>query len=139
MGIENPVHLLFIAVIALVVLGPRRLPELTRAVGRGIREFREAISGEVSPGEEDVIHPETHLADERGPQHPDPVHEAGGVPAGEERAPHDPGSINEAASAPAGDQPAAATATVDSPHSAAPTVDPTQTVRSGDAPDRRPL
>jgi len=44
MGIENPVHLLFIAVIALIVLGPRRLPELTRAVGRGIREFREAIA-----------------------------------------------------------------------------------------------
>ncbi len=43
MGIENPVHLLFIAVIALIVLGPRRLPELTRAVGKGIREFREAI------------------------------------------------------------------------------------------------
>ncbi len=44
MGIENPVHLLFIAVVALVVLGPKRLPELARAVGRGVREFREAIS-----------------------------------------------------------------------------------------------
>jgi sec-independent protein translocase protein TatA len=49
MGIENPVHLLFIAVVALVVLGPRRLPELARAVGRGVREFREAISGEAEP------------------------------------------------------------------------------------------
>jgi TatA/E family protein of Tat protein translocase len=43
-GIENPVHLLFIAVVALLVLGPKRLPELARAVGRGVREFREAIS-----------------------------------------------------------------------------------------------
>lgn len=43
MGIENPVHLLFIAVVALVVLGPRRLPELARTLGHGIREFREAI------------------------------------------------------------------------------------------------
>src|SRR5260221_13436487 len=43
MGIENPVHLLFIAVVALVVLGPRRLPELARALGKGVREFREAI------------------------------------------------------------------------------------------------
>lgn len=44
MGIENPVHLLFIAVVALVVLGPRRLPELARSLGKGIREFRESIS-----------------------------------------------------------------------------------------------
>jgi sec-independent protein translocase protein TatA len=43
MGIENPVHLLFIALVALIVLGPKRLPKLARAVGQGIREFREAI------------------------------------------------------------------------------------------------
>ncbi len=44
MGIENPVHLLFIAAVALVVLGPKRLPELARALGHGIREFRDAIA-----------------------------------------------------------------------------------------------
>ncbi len=44
MGIENPVHLLFIAAVALVVLGPKRLPDLAKALGHGIREFREAIS-----------------------------------------------------------------------------------------------
>jgi TatA/E family protein of Tat protein translocase len=49
MGIDNPVHLLFIAVIALVVLGPKRLPEMTRALGHGIREFREAMSAEAQP------------------------------------------------------------------------------------------
>ena len=43
MGIENPVHLLFIALVALIVLGPKRLPKLARAVGQGVREFREAI------------------------------------------------------------------------------------------------
>ncbi len=44
MGIENPVHLIFIGIIALLVLGPKRLPELARALGHGIREFREAVS-----------------------------------------------------------------------------------------------
>ena len=44
MGIENPVHLLFIAAVALVVLGPERLPDLARALGKGVREFREAMS-----------------------------------------------------------------------------------------------
>lgn len=44
MGIENPLHLLFIGAVALVVLGPKRLPQLARALGEGIREFREAIA-----------------------------------------------------------------------------------------------
>jgi sec-independent protein translocase protein TatA len=47
MGIENPVHILFLAAVALVVLGPKRLPELTRAAGKSIREFREALNGGV--------------------------------------------------------------------------------------------
>jgi sec-independent protein translocase protein TatA len=45
-GLTNPLHLAFIAVIALVVLGPKRLPELARTIGNGLREFREAISME---------------------------------------------------------------------------------------------
>jgi sec-independent protein translocase protein TatA len=44
MGLENPVHLLFIGAVALIVLGPRRLPDLARALGKGVREFREAMS-----------------------------------------------------------------------------------------------
>ena len=43
-GIENPVHLAFIAIVALLVLGPKRLPELARALGKGVREFREAMN-----------------------------------------------------------------------------------------------
>lgn len=43
MGIESPVHLLFLGVVALMVLGPKRLPELARALGKGMRELREAL------------------------------------------------------------------------------------------------
>jgi TatA/E family protein of Tat protein translocase len=43
MGIESPLHLLFLGAIALIVLGPKRLPELARALGKGIREFRGAF------------------------------------------------------------------------------------------------
>jgi TatA/E family protein of Tat protein translocase len=50
MGIENPVHLLFLAAVALLVLGPKRLPELARSLGRGIRELREAMSNESAAG-----------------------------------------------------------------------------------------
>ncbi len=44
--ILQPTHLLFILVIALVVLGPKRLPEVGRSLGRGLRDFRSAISGQ---------------------------------------------------------------------------------------------
>jgi sec-independent protein translocase protein TatA len=44
MGIDSPVHLLFLGAVALVVLGPKRLPEVARALGKGMREFREAIN-----------------------------------------------------------------------------------------------
>lgn len=44
--ILQPTHLLFVLVVALLVLGPKRLPEVGRALGRGLRDFRTAISGE---------------------------------------------------------------------------------------------
>jgi sec-independent protein translocase protein TatA len=43
-GIDSPVHLLFLGAVALVVLGPKRLPEVARALGKGMREFRESIN-----------------------------------------------------------------------------------------------
>ena len=42
----QPTHLLFVLVVALLVLGPKRLPEVGRALGRGLRDFRHAMSGE---------------------------------------------------------------------------------------------
>ncbi len=42
-GLFQPVHLLIILVIALVVFGPGKLPDLGAGLGKGIREFRKAI------------------------------------------------------------------------------------------------
>lgn len=44
--ILQPTHLLFILVVALLVLGPKRLPEVGRTLGSGLRDFRQAINGE---------------------------------------------------------------------------------------------
>lgn len=44
--ILQPTHLLFVLVVALLVLGPKRLPEVGRSLGRGLRDFRTALSGE---------------------------------------------------------------------------------------------
>jgi sec-independent protein translocase protein TatA len=43
--------MLVVLVIALLVLGPKRLPEAGRSMGKGMREFKESLSG-VSPDED---------------------------------------------------------------------------------------
>lgn len=55
--IFQPTHLLFILVIALLVLGPKRLPEVGRQLGNGIRDFRAAINGERHGDEEEIDPP----------------------------------------------------------------------------------
>jgi TatA/E family protein of Tat protein translocase len=46
MNLISPVHLLFIAAFALIFIGPRRLPEVARSIGAGMRVFRDALNGE---------------------------------------------------------------------------------------------
>jgi sec-independent protein translocase protein TatA len=38
-------EILLVLAIALIVLGPKRLPEAGRSIGKGMREFRESLSG----------------------------------------------------------------------------------------------
>lgn len=44
-GSIGPGELIIVLVIALIVLGPKRLPEVGRSVGKGMREFKDAVSG----------------------------------------------------------------------------------------------
>jgi sec-independent protein translocase protein TatA len=46
MGLDNPLHIAFLVVILLLVFGAKRLPEIGRSLGGGMREFKESISGE---------------------------------------------------------------------------------------------
>lgn len=41
----GPMEIVLVLVIALIVLGPKRLPEAGRSIGKGIREFKDSISG----------------------------------------------------------------------------------------------
>jgi sec-independent protein translocase protein TatA len=50
--IFQPTHLLFVLVVALLVLGPKKLPEVGRQLGSGLRDFRAAINGERPEPEE---------------------------------------------------------------------------------------
>lgn len=63
--ILQPTHLLFVLVVALLVLGPKRLPEVARTLGKGIRDFRGAISGEPDRDED----PRSFLPREGEPGH----------------------------------------------------------------------
>ena len=54
-NILQPTHLLLILVVALLVLGPKRLPEAGRALGKGIRDFRGAISGEEHQAHDGIV------------------------------------------------------------------------------------
>lgn len=72
--ILQPTHLLFILVIALLVLGPKRLPEVGRSLGRGIRDFKSAISGE---DEEQPPAVQSHVSTEGAKPAPDPAEHTG--------------------------------------------------------------
>jgi sec-independent protein translocase protein TatA len=51
----GPMELIIVLVIALIVLGPKRLPEAGRSIGRGIREFKDSISGVRPDDDEDDV------------------------------------------------------------------------------------
>lgn len=49
----GPMELVIVLAIALIVLGPKKLPEVGRSVGNGLREFKESISGNGSRDDDD--------------------------------------------------------------------------------------
>ena len=60
MGLDNPIHLAFILLLVLLVFGAKRLPEMGRSLGSGMRGFKESISGETPTptltAEQDATH-----------------------------------------------------------------------------------
>ena len=44
-GLFQPTHLILVLVVALLIFGPRKLPELGQGLGKGIRGFKDAVRG----------------------------------------------------------------------------------------------
>lgn len=65
LGLDNPIHILFVLVIVLLVFGAKRLPEMGKSLGEGLRGFKDSVSG-------DSHHAHAmHMTDDHGPAHVD--------------------------------------------------------------------
>jgi sec-independent protein translocase protein TatA len=53
MGALSPTHLIIVLVVALLILGPERLPETSAALGHAVREFRRSMADE-APADQDA-------------------------------------------------------------------------------------
>ena len=61
-GFIGPTEIVILLIVALLVFGPKRLPEMGRSIGKGMREFKNSVSGK----DEDDL-PELPAADEPAP------------------------------------------------------------------------
>ena len=52
-GNIGPAELIVVLVIALLVIGPKRLPEVGKSLGKGMREFRDSLSGDSRDDDEE--------------------------------------------------------------------------------------
>lgn len=51
MGLENPLHIAIVLVVVLMVFGAKRLPEMGKGLGEGMRGFKSALTGESHPAQ----------------------------------------------------------------------------------------
>jgi sec-independent protein translocase protein TatA len=65
MGLENPLHIAVLVLIVLLVFGARRLPELGRSLGSGIREFKGSLDASHEAQAKSLEQPPVAAADRR--------------------------------------------------------------------------
>jgi sec-independent protein translocase protein TatA len=58
LGNIGPLEIIVVLVIALIVFGPKRLPELGNSLGKGIREFKDSVTGDNKDDDDAVEDPD---------------------------------------------------------------------------------
>jgi sec-independent protein translocase protein TatA len=48
---DSPIHLLIVAIVVLVLFGGRKIPEVMKGLGQGVREFKEGMRGDQPPAQ----------------------------------------------------------------------------------------
>jgi sec-independent protein translocase protein TatA len=77
----GPLEIVVILIIALIVFGPKRLPELGRSMGKGIREFKSSLTGDKDDDDDDDVREleraprETAVRSEEAPLEGEVVHD----------------------------------------------------------------
>jgi sec-independent protein translocase protein TatA len=66
MGLDNPLHIAFLLVVMLMVFGAKRLPEMGKSLGTGLRGFKESLNADTSPSELVVAEHSEPVAEHRG-------------------------------------------------------------------------
>jgi sec-independent protein translocase protein TatA len=46
LGLDNPIHIAFLLILLLLVFGAKRLPEMGKSLGEGLRGFKDSVSGD---------------------------------------------------------------------------------------------
>jgi sec-independent protein translocase protein TatA len=73
----GPLEIVIVLIIALVVFGPRRLPELGRSMGKGIREFKNSLTSDRDDDDDvrELEHSRARAAEHETPLEGEVVHE----------------------------------------------------------------
>src|ERR1700693_4006079 len=67
LGLDNPLHIACLVVILLLVFGAKRLPEIGRSLGSGMREFKDSISGDRPDQQQPALPPAAQQPPETPP------------------------------------------------------------------------
>ena len=62
-GLLAPSHIIILGLVLLLIFGPKRLPELGRSLGHGMREFKNSVAGDDTNDEQHALPPAEHTAD----------------------------------------------------------------------------
>jgi sec-independent protein translocase protein TatA len=74
LGLENPLHIAIVLIVVLMVFGAKRLPEMGKSLGSGLRGFKDSLSGEDHVAEISSEHApqpvDATIAEQRTPARP---------------------------------------------------------------------